>query len=473
MRFSHNRRVFLRITQQVGVPQFVFDFPSWRTMHRSTVSRGAPPRLDPTLPDDESLLVQLLEHLHYSGFVLDSPTPEEVVAGEGVLESFFEQEGEVLRGQLDPTKRQNFLAYLQQHHGPELRARLRQRIQRAFNQAARGRHHPVSLKRSVALGLQQPGHPLRDLLLLLEGYWALFLASPEARAASAPEASEPEQHYTPESLLQLRKQVQERLEGRQFVQSVLGMIAKQRGVSVETLTQEPTSEARPSKPRSHEPIRFVRPSNYVPERPLPASSESGTGVSQEPLLASASEAPVVDASEASSPPELLLEPDLDLGVPVADPPLPDLLSDQAEVLEEDAVPAPQPEVVQSVGALLDFEDDDYGEDPEIENLGLVQVVEDDADVVFGNGPITAESMARFVQQYPDSALKFLLRRDIDGRPLPREHEEVHYMWEGRDLKRPRLKRYILNLMGWEDFPDLPIHEILSEVRSKLFEMQHR
>ncbi len=445
-------------------------------MHRSTVSSGAPPRLDLTLPDEEALLVQLLEHLHHSGFVVDAPTPEEVAAGEWVLQNFFEQEGEVLRTRLSPAKRQNFLAYLQGQSSPALRTRLRQRIQRAFNLAARGTHHPVSLKRGVALSALQPQHPLNELLLLLEGYWHQFLASAEARTAAAAPPPEPEadEHYTTEDILKLRKQVQERLEGRQFVQGVLGLIAQQRGVSVDELTREPASGGT-SGHATQAPLRFIRPSTYVPERPLPAPRPPEAGLSPEPLLASAAEEPasLLVSAEEEGVPGLFLEPDGDLEAPapVSAPPAPPPLEEDLE--EPPADPAPLPEVVQSVSALLDFEDEDYGADPEIDNLGLVQVVEDDADVVFGNGPITAESMARFVQQYPDSALKFLLRRDIDGRPLPREHEEVHYMWEGRDLKRPRLKRYILNLMGWEDFPDLPIHELLSEVRSKLFEMQHR
>ena len=88
-------------------------------------------------------------------------------------------------------------------------------------------------------------------------------------------------------------------------------------------------------------------------------------------------------------------------------------------------------------------------------------------MVFGTGPITRDSLQRYVREYPDSALRFLLRREIDGRPLSREVESVHEQWQERGLVRGRVNRYLLELMSWEEIPDLPIHELLGEMRRHL------
>ena len=92
---------------------------------------------------------------------------------------------------------------------------------------------------------------------------------------------------------------------------------------------------------------------------------------------------------------------------------------------------------------------------------------DEADVVFGTGPVTRDSLQRYVREYPDSALRFLLRREIDGRLLAREIESVHEQWQERGLVRGRVNRYLLELMSWEEIPDLPIHELLGEMRRHL------
>ena len=151
---------------------------------------------------------------------------------------------------------------------------------------------------------------------------------------------------------------------------------------------------------------------------------------------------------------------------------------EEEPLEEEVVVTSVEEV--SAANLLDVElpAEDLDELDDLEELeggklGLAQVTDDEADVVFGNGEITAASMALFVGEYPDSALKFLLRRDIDGRPLPREHEEIHRIWEDRGMRRPLLLAYILRTMGWEEMPDMPIHEILGELRGRLFDLSRK
>ena len=72
-------------------------------------------------------------------------------------------------------------------------------------------------------------------------------------------------------------------------------------------------------------------------------------------------------------------------------------------------------------AAPDF-DDEFEEE---EDDGLAEVSEDDTDVVFGNGPINRPSMIQFINKYPDSALRFLTRRDLDGRPVRSEFEPIY------------------------------------------------
>ena len=65
---------------------------------------------------------------------------------------------------------------------------------------------------------------------------------------------------------------------------------------------------------------------------------------------------------------------------------------------------------------------------------------DDTDVVFGSDIIRVHSMEKFLLQYPESALKFLMRQNIDGKPLPSDIVLVHAGWEERGLSRNELKK---------------------------------
>ena len=95
---------------------------------------------------------------------------------------------------------------------------------------------------------------------------------------------------------------------------------------------------------------------------------------------------------------------------------------------------------------------------------------DDTDVVFGSEMIRVHSMEKFVLQYPESALKFLMRQNIDGKPLPSDIVLVHAGWEERGLSRNVLKKYVLELMQWSDFPDLPFQDFYLQIRNRIFEV---
>ena len=114
-----------------------------------------------------------------------------------------------------------------------------------------------------------------------------------------------------------------------------------------------------------------------------------------------------------------------------------------------------------------------GEDSEFD-LDKVQSTQysgsDDTDVVFGSDIIRVHSMEKFLLQYPESALKFLMRQNIDGKPLPSDIVLVHAGWEERGLSRNVLKKYVLELMQWSDFPDLPFQEFYLQIRKRIFEV---
>ena len=95
---------------------------------------------------------------------------------------------------------------------------------------------------------------------------------------------------------------------------------------------------------------------------------------------------------------------------------------------------------------------------------------DDTDVVFGSDIIRVASMEKFLLQYPESALKFLMRQNIDGKPLPSDIVLVHAGWEERGLSRNVLKKYVLELMQWSDFPDLPFQDFYLQIRNRIFEV---
>ncbi len=37
--------------------------------------------------------------------------------------------------------------------------------------------------------------------------------------------------------------------------------------------------------------------------------------------------------------------------------------------------------------------------------------------------------------------------------------------------RGRVRRYVLQIMDWEDVPDLPVHELLGQMRNRLMDMK--
>ncbi len=310
---------------------------------------------------------------------------------------------------------------------------------------------------------------------MLEEFWKQHLPAPSSRTSQLSEES--------------RQYSRTRLKGRLPHQA--GWVAPGQILAAiaDTAPRDPAIEYEELRRAG----RFLEPP-YVPPNPLPpftrvqgprpAGPVETTRPPDEPdALELPMEAP--PASEAAPPEADTFDgPDIDLGfdlepadtsdAPPARPPsVSELLDEDDEDGEADLGIPQEPETLSAadLAPVAEADEEDIEALDEMsDSFGLVQLTADDADVVFGNGKITIEAMIKFVQEYPESALKYLLRRDIDGRPLPREHEEIHRIWENRELKRPILKHYILKMMDWEDFPDMPIHELLGELRTKLFQL---
>lgn len=101
-----------------------------------------------------------------------------------------------------------------------------------------------------------------------------------------------------------------------------------------------------------------------------------------------------------------------------------------------------------------------------------EIVEGEDDVVFGSGPISEEAVVDFVNKYPDSAVKFLFRKNLDGKNLDPETDDIYKSWEYRGMNRGQVRSYILNIMEWDDLPNDPLHEVWKKLRDQIFELIH-
>ena len=144
-----------------------------------------------------------------------------------------------------------------------------------------------------------------------------------------------------------------------------------------------------------------------------------------------------------------------------------------EVEETDKSTSAESEV--SAASLFDGieVEDEQDEVADFDSGGLQGDIDNDGDVVFGDGRIEKQSMIKFVSNYPDSTIKFLLRKNMDGRPLPAGYDEIYLNWEKRGLSRGRLKKYLFKLMEWQDFPGIPVLEVVRQIRERHFDLKEK
>ena len=465
-------------------------------MHRNATFREYSEHFDSLLPDQDSLLIQLCEHLFNSGFVFVDASVNELEAGGWVIRDFFDQEADVLSTLVPRERYVGFIDYVKQFNWPAeiLQKKLSQRIQKSFDQLAKGKHHHFNIRYNISYGLrEQEKHPLYDFLLHIETYYSLVLGGETLEQEDQEEEPDfSKTNFKIEDLKQLRSQVRERLEGRELVKNFLMHIAKKRGVSVESLNPVIKQE------RKNSPIKFLRPSQLNP------TAEKRTAPDVAEILIAEGKNDIVDKLDISStltenqnelsefPPEPDLETDIaetaevlieskkaEEGIFEEETVASQTIEDAAvEVEEEDELKEknnyePETEAdsstVTTADLLLNFEEDEEDEELEEDDSGLILVDSDETDVVFGGEKISKAALEKFIRQYPDSTLRFLLRRSLDGRPLSAEIEAIYYSWEKRGLSRGRLKKYLLKLMEWPEVPDLPILDLLQSLKDRIYE----
>ena len=433
-------------------------------MHRNAAFREYSEHFDSLLPDQDSLLIQLCEHLFNSGFIFMDASENEVEAGGWVIRDFFDQEAEVLSTLVTRESYGGFIDYVKQFNWPAeiLQKKLSQRIQKSFDQLAKGKHHHFNIRYNISYGLrEQEKHPLYDFLLHIETYYNLVLGGETLEQEDQEEVPDfSKTNFKIEDVKQLRSQVRERLEGRELVKGFLKHIAKKRGVSVESLN--PVIK----QARKNSPIKFLRPSQLNPT----ADKQTAPDVAE--ILIAEQKNDIVNKLDISS---TLNEDQNEL----SEFPLePDLVTDIAETAEvlikskkaEDGILKEETEADSSTlttsDLLLNFEEDEEIEEDE---SGFIQVDSYETDVVFGGEKISKSALEKFIRQYPDSTLRFLLRRSLDGKPLSAEIEAIYYNWEKRGLSRGRLKKNMLKLMAWQEVPDLPILDLLQSLKDRIYE----
>ena len=373
-------------------------------MQRNTIQKDKRAGFDSLLTDQQSLLFKLCDQLLISGFVFEDSTSDEIKAGGDVIKNFFEQENQVLLKLVSSERLNEFLNYLERCEWSEetLALKLCKRIKKAFDQLAKGKHHHYNILYNISQGLRQlKGHPLSDLLLYIKAYYILVLGGEKPNQKLEKEKNYNKKHFSFDDLIQFRKQIRERLEGRVLVKSFLRHVAKLRGETVENLI---TTEEKHSGS-------------------LLDDYSSGTK----------------DVNQ-----KILNEEDKNL------------------IKKTDSNISAQNDV--------EFENEEDIEFDVDKVNSMQNSVSDETDVVFGSDIIRLPSMEKFLLQYPESALKFLMRQNIDGKPLPSDIVLVHAGWEERGLSRKVLKKYVLELMQWSDFPNLPFQDFYQQIRSRIFEV---
>jgi hypothetical protein len=120
-------------------------------------------------------------------------------------------------------------------------------------------------------------------------------------------------------------------------------------------------------------------------------------------------------------------------------------------------------------------------EPEIESFDEAEEEEsaltsldddDDSDVVYGTGHITDKAHRSFILTSPDSAVKFLMRKELDGRPLKSSQDEIYEGWQKRGLSRGKLRKHFLKIMEWDSMPEMEVNEIYNKLKDKVYEVKH-
>ena len=148
---------------------------------------------------------------------------------------------------------------------------------------------------------------------------------------------------------------------------------------------------------------------------------------------------------------------------------PGITAPAGEMLVEEETPAADDE---SLEIELEPDVESFEVDEEEESAQSSGPEEEDSDVVYGTGRITDQAHRSFIISSPDSAVKFLLRKELDGRPLKSSQDEIYNGWQERGLSRGKLRKHFLKIMEWDNVPELEVSEIYNQVKDKVYEISH-
>ena len=147
----------------------------------------------------------------------------------------------------------------------------------------------------------------------------------------------------------------------------------------------------------------------------------------------------------------------------------DITAPAGETLVEEETPVADDE---SLEIELEPDVESFEVDEEEESAQSSGPEEEDSDVVYGTGRITDQAHRSFIISSPDSAVKFLLRKELDGRPLKSSQNEIYDGWQERGLSRGKLRKHFLKIMEWDNVPELEVSEIYNQVKDKVYEISH-
>ena len=150
---------------------------------------------------------------------------------------------------------------------------------------------------------------------------------------------------------------------------------------------------------------------------------------------------------------------------------PEITAPAGETLVEEETPAADDESLE-IELEPDVESFEVDEEEEEESAQSSGPEEEDSDVVYGTGRITDQAHRSFIISSPDSAVKFLLRKELDGRPLKSSQDEIYNGWQERGLSRGKLRKHFLKIMEWDNVPELEVSEIYNQVKDKVYEISH-
>ena len=151
--------------------------------------------------------------------------------------------------------------------------------------------------------------------------------------------------------------------------------------------------------------------------------------------------------------------------------IPGITAPAGETLVEEETPAADDESLE-IELEPDVESFEFDEEEEEESAQSSGPEEEDSDVVYGTGRITDQAHRSFIISSPDSAVKFLLRKELDGRPLKSSQDEIYNGWQERGLSRGKLRKHFLKIMEWDNVPELEVSEIYNQVKDKVYEISH-